>query len=352
MSSQSSMSDLSQDTSMSDLSQGSNDLSPDSKRARVGTYDSDNSQGSNDSGWGTVKSANDPFTTIPFPEPNRPPILKPTSGSKAVNTAMPPNPISKAQVELKRKANRDERWSRENEAVSSDTGYVSDRRRQNGPNNEEARNRFIQSDAELRKEIIEMFEQWEKDNPPADAIVRFDESNNTVGRAKRESMGTDVLTVKEDRREKSNKVADKVSDILFDLLKFTPPEQLDKKMNEIIDKASPVNRSLNNSGELTSRHIQHLYNADLFEKAIEMTLIKLNSHKMSYTGQFVLYTKDIINSIKDRLYSWVFGGASVGGYSSIKTQTKRRRKRSIKRRSKKSKRSNKRIRSNKSKKRI
>ena len=67
-----------------------------------------------------------------------------------------------------------------------------------------------------------MFQQWEKDNPPADSLVRIDESKNTFGTAKRESMGTNVVTVAQDRREKALIVADKVSDILFDLLKFTP----------------------------------------------------------------------------------------------------------------------------------
>lgn len=341
---------MSQYSDISDDSQRSNDNTPDIKRPRVETYDSQGSIGSGSS-WGTVFSENN-AAVFGLVKPGSS-ILKPTSGSKKVNTDMPPNPISEAFLPLERKANRDARWSHENADASNDIGYVLERRQRNGPNNQIARSGFIQSDAELRRKIIKMFEQWEEDNPPADAVVRIDESKNTFGTAKRESMGTNVVTVDQDRREKASIVADKVSDILFELLKDIPVDQVNRKMDELIDKASQVNTSLNKSSKLTSRQLQHLYDADLFEKAIEMTLTKLNSHKMSYTGQLALYTKGIIDSVKDKLLYWLFGGASVGGYSRSKTikRNKRRsdnKRRSIKRRSKKSiKRSIKRRRSKK-----
>ena len=217
--------------------------------------------------------------------------------------------------------------------------------------NSETRLAFVKDDAAKRAEIIRLFEEWERDNPP-DTRVRFSEEPPKVGTAKRDSMGIDPVTVDQDRREKAQDVANNVANILFELLKDIPADQVNRKMDEIIANASPVNTNLKNPNELSSRKINHLYNADLFEKAVNMAFDRINGYRLRLDVRAFQYTKGIIDSIKDRLYSWVFGGASVGGYSSIKTQTKRRRKHSIKRRSKKSKRSNKRIRSNKSKKRI
>jgi hypothetical protein len=215
--------------------------------------------------------------------------------------------------------------------------------------NSETRSAFVKDDAARRAEIIKLFEEWERYNPP-DTRVRFSEDPPKVGTAKRDSMGIEPVTVDQDRREKAQDVANNVANILFELLKDIPADQVNRKMDEIIANASPVNTNLKNPNELTSRKINHLYNADLFEKAVNMAFDRINGYRLRLDVRAFKYTKDIINSIKDRLYSWVFGGASVGGYSSIKTQTKRRI--NNKKRSKKSKRSIKRIRSNKSKKRI
>jgi hypothetical protein len=158
-------------------------------------------------------------------------------------------------------------------------------------------------------------------------------------------MGDNVLTVEENRRQKSRVVADKVSDILFELLKDIPHDQVNTKIYELIANASPVNKSVKRSDdELTVRQVNNLKNAGLFDDALNKTIEKINNYKTSNTAA-AAYTKGIIDIDidKDKLSSWLFGTTTEGGYS--RSKTIKRSKKSKKRRS--SKKLTKRIRSKK-----
>ena len=214
------------------------------------------------------------------------------------------------------------------------------RQQLNNVSNKEARLEVVENGAKMRAEIIALFEEWEKDNPPPKkARVTIDENQNIEGTSKRGTLeGT--VTVEENRRQKSRVVADKVSDILFELLKDIPHDQVNTKIYELIANASPVNKSVKRSDdELTVRQVNNLKNAGLFDDAIEMTFDKLNRYKNPDTA--AAYTKGIIDSDKDKLSSWLFGTTTEGGYS--RSKTIKRSKKSKKRRS--SKKLTKRIRS-------
>ena len=214
------------------------------------------------------------------------------------------------------------------------------RQQLNNVSNKEARLEVVENGAKMRAEIIALFEEWEKDNPPPKARVTIDENQNKLVGVKRKYMGDNVLTVEENRRQKSRVVADKVSDILFELLKDIPHDQVNTKIYELIANASPVNKSVKRSDdELTVRQVNNLKNAGLFDDAIEMTFDKLNRYKNPDTA--AAYTKGIIDSDKDKLSSWLFGTTTEGGYS--RSKTIKRSKKTKKRRS--SKKLTKRIRS-------
>ena len=188
-----------------------------------------------------------------------------------------------------------------------------------------------------------MFKKFEEDNPPPKARVTIDENQNKLVGEKRKYMGDNVLTVEENRRQKSRDVADRVSIILFELLKDIPPEDVNTKIDELIANASPVNKSFKRSNDkLTVRQLNHLYNADLFDDALNKTIEKINNYKTSDTAA-AAYTKGIIDSDKEKLSSWLFGTTTEGGYS--RSKTIKRSKKSKKRRS--SKKLTKRIRSKK-----
>ena len=211
------------------------------------------------------------------------------------------------------------------------------RQQQNSFYNTGARLEVVENGAKMRAEIIALFEEWEKDNPPPKARVTIDENQNKLVGVKRKTLeGT--VTVEENKRQKSRVVADNVSDILFELLKDIQPEDVNTKIDELIANASPVNKSVKRSDdELTVRQVNNLKNSGLFNETIEMTFNKLNNYKTSDTA--AAYTKGIID--KEKLSSWLFDTTTEGGYS--RSKTIKRSKKSKKRRS--SKKLTKRIRS-------
>jgi len=293
--------------------------------------DSD-SQRSND----TTFSENDIYVKKPFVEPGKS-ILNTTSASNSVNPTSPQQPLLPKIYTIY--TGKDAVFARQ-QAFLDDLDAKLSRQQQNRDYNREARLKVVENDAKKRAEIIALFEEWEKDYPPAVSSVTFDENQNTEGPAKLKTLeGT--VTVEEKRRQKSIVVADKVSDILFELLKDIQHDQVNTKIDELIANASPVNKSFKRSNDkLTVRQLNHLYNADLFDDALNKTIEKINNYKTSDTAA-AAYTKGIIDSDKDKLSSWLFGTTTEGGYS--RSKTIKRSKKSKKRRS--SKKLTKRIRS-------
>jgi hypothetical protein len=270
-------------------------------------------------------SENDKYVRAPFVEPGKPILKKGVSNS--VNPTIPPQPSLDKGYTMD--ASKDAKYSETHAKTGAPLEAKLSRQEQNSNYNIKARSTVVANDAKKRAEIIALFKKWEEDNPPPDARVRIDETLNTSGTAKRKTLeGT--VTVEEDRRQKSKVVAAKVSVILFELLKDIPLDQVNTKIDELIANASPVNKSLKRSDELTARQVNHLKNADLFDEALNETIQKINNYKNSDTT-VAEYTKNIIYRVKDKLSSWLFGTTTEGGYSRSKTikrskkQTKRER---------------------------
>lgn len=295
--------------------------------------DSD-SQRSND----TIFSKNNKYVKKPFIEPDES-ILKKGIVPKSVNSTIPQQPPLDKGYTMD--ASKDAKYSETHAKTGAPLEAKLSRQQQNSFYNKEARLKVVENDAKERPEIIALFEEWEKDNPPPKSRVTIDENQNTEGTSNRGTLeGT--LTVEEKRIQKSKVVADKVSDILFELLKDIPPEEVNTKIDELIANASRVNKSLKYSDKLTVRQVNNLKNAGLFDDALNKTIEKINNYKTSNTAA-AAYTKGIIDIDidKDKLSSWLFGTTTEGGYS--RSKTIKRSKKSKKRRS--SKKLTKRIRS-------
>jgi hypothetical protein len=304
-----------------------------------GNGDSDSDSDSVD----TIFSKNDNAVSG-LVEPGKP-ILKKGIVPKSVNPTIPSGTLvsRKYAFDASKDAVFAGQEARKQAFLDDDPDYraADNRREQNRFYNREARLEVLENDAKKRPEIIALFKKFEEENPPPKkARVTIDENQNIEGTSKRGTLeGT--VTVEEKRIQKSRVVADNVSIILFELLKDIQPEDVNTKIDELIAKASRVNKSLKGSDdELTVRQLKHLYNVGLFDETIEMTFNKLNIYKNSDTAA---YTKNIIDSVKDKLSSWLFDTTTEGGYS--RSKTIKRSKKSKKRRS--SKKLTKRIRSKK-----
>lgn len=274
---------------------------------------------------------NDKYVKKPFIEAGKS-ILNTTSASNLVNPTIPQEPPLYESYKIN--ARRDAVFARQ-QANFDDLQAKLSRQQQNSFYNTEARLEVVTSDAEKRAEIIALFKKFAEDNPPPKARVTIDENQNKLVGVKRKYMGDNVLTVEEKRRQQSRVVADKVSDILFKLLKDIQPEEVNTKIDELIANASQVNKSFKRSDdELTVRQVNNLKNAGLFDDAIKMTFDKLNRYKKPDTA--AAYTKGIIDidSDKEKLSSWLFDTTTEGGYSRSKT-IKRSKKSKKKRSSKK-----------------
>ena len=261
---------------MSQSSNSDSDSSLDNKTAPE-DYNSDSS-----SGWGSVFSENDKAVSgLAIPGK---PILKKTGVNNSVNISVNNSVNPFLPKDYRIDSRRDAKYAHDH-AISGaplETNLL--RRDQNRPYNTQARRKVVKEDAENRDEIIKMFKKFEENNPHANTVVTIDESKNALGTAKRKYMGDNVVTVKEDRRQKSRVVADKVSDILFKLLKDTPPGDIYTRIDELIATASPVNTSLKHSDELTVRQLNHLNNANLFDRVLNETIEKITIYKKSNTA--------------------------------------------------------------------
>jgi len=319
---------------------------------------SDLNSNSQDS-WGTLFSENNAAVNrLVKPGVS---ILKKSSNNE-INTEMPPFPLTDAFEIVKKKGRRDSSWSNRaaiaihDDAIKVDYDsdnsllndtiaplYKNERKYKNYEGNKKANLDLIKSDAELRTQIIEMFEKYEEENPPADAVVTIDESKNTFGTAKRLFMGNTV-TVAQDKIDKTKFVANIVADILFNLLKDTQPDQVKTKLETIIANPSSVNTSLTNSNGLTSRQIKHLTSAGLFEQTVNLALNKLENYNNTLWGKSAQTVNNVKAILLGFLPSWLVssnkGGSrklskrrSINKRRTIKRSKKRRR--SIKRRTSK-----------------
>ena len=247
---------------------------------------------------------NNPNVKRPFPKSGKP-ILSKTGSKSLIKSVI----TSSVPIDYTINASRDAIYARTHANSDADYQAVDNRRNQNRASNTQARLKLVKKYEENRDKNRDI-------SYPPNPSVTINVNQNSEHLVKRKSLkGT--VTVEEDRRQKSMVVAYKVSDILFELLKRIPLDQVKTRLDELIANASPVNTSLKRSDRLTVRQLNHLNSTGLFDKAIEMTLDKLNNYKHSDTT--VAYTESIINSVKDKLLKWLFGTTTRGGYSRSKT---------------------------------